>query len=269
MRELIVVEDVMKRDFPVINKNDTLEYAFKLMRKYGTDRIIALDDGRVVGIVTKKDIMLRLGTLRTRLLSPARLYVSGVMTMDPIVFGPSVPVIKIAKTMIDLDISSIPIVDENMKPIGIVTKWEIAGLLVDDNEAIENIMTRAPITIRSSDKLLHARKILMEKSISTLPVVDDNNRIMGIVTIDEIADALYAFHDIVPEKHRKERINYILVEDIMRLRPIIAKTYEKIGEVAKALIQRKMRGAVITDNGDTVVGIVTLTDLTRYFTGIT
>ncbi|HID41061.1 MAG TPA: CBS domain-containing protein, partial [Pyrodictium sp.] len=72
--------DIMQTDYPAVDKDETLEHAVRVMKKYDSDRVLAFEDDKLVGIMTKKDIMVKLATLRTRNVALGRMHVSSFMT---------------------------------------------------------------------------------------------------------------------------------------------------------------------------------------------
>jgi len=263
MKLSLKVKEVMLKEFPIIDKDDTLYHAIKLMKKYDIDRVVAVEDGKLVGIATKKDIMERLGTLRTRTITTSRLYVSSVMTSNPVALDPNESVSTVIKLMVSKDISSIPVVNDAKEPIGLVTKVEIARLCNNVDVEVSEIMSWNPVYVKPTDRVLHARQLLIQNSITTLPVME-GDKVIGLVTIDDVADALVMFHDIVPEKHRKERIMNLLVADIMRVRFPKFHINTPLSEVAKELSIRRLKGAPVLSREDMLAGIVTLTDIVNY-----
>jgi len=263
MKLNLKVKEIMLKKFPIIDKDDTLYHAIKLMKKYGIDRVVAVENGKLVGIATKKDIMERLGTLRTRTVTTSRLYVSSVMTINPIALGFDENVNTVIKLMVDKDISSVPIVDDAREPIGLVTKVEVASLCNKVDVKVSEIMSWNPVYVKPTDRVLHARQLLIQNSVTTLPVVEDD-MVIGLVTIDDIADALVMFHDMVPEKHRKERIMNLLVADIMRIRFPRFHTDTPLSEVAKELSMRRLKGAPVLSRENMLAGIITLTDIVNF-----
>lgn len=258
----VKVKNLMLTDFPIVDKDDTLSHALKLMSKYGIDRAIAVEEGELVGIITKKDVMERLGTIRTRNVQPSSLYVSSVMTSNPIAISPDVKAINSAKLMMEKDVSSFPIVEEG-KLKGLITKVELVTLCKNDKTSISKLMSWNPLYVRSTDRILHARQVLRNYSITTLPVVEEN-KVIGLLTIDDVADALAKFHDIVPEKHRKERIMHLIVTDVMKVRFPMFNMNASLSEVVEELVPRRLKGAPVINRENILVGVITLTDIVRY-----
>ncbi len=260
--ESVTAEDIMITDYPRVAKDETLEYAVKLMNRYGFDRAVALKAKKIAGIVTKKDIMLKLGTLRTRNVVPGRLHVSSFMTPDPITVNRSNTVKEMVRIMVENNIGSLPVV-ENEEPVGLVTRWEISSLLKDakDLKAVD-VMITIPEALKPTHKLLHARQLLLKYDLIYMPVIDEDNRPIGYITVDVIADAFIAFHDIVPEKHRKERIEHLLVDDVMRLRPLVVDPDEALSDIVEKMVSKKSKGAIVV-HGERIVGLITLKELVK------
>lgn len=51
---------------------------------------------------------------------------------------------------------------------------------------VEDIMTKNPVFLHNSDFMTHARQVIRDRHKRTLPVVDDKNRVLGILTEKEI-----------------------------------------------------------------------------------
>ncbi len=256
-------EEIMLRDYPAVDKDETLEHAVRVMKRYDMDRVLAFEDEKLVGIMTKKDIMVKLATLRTRNLVPGRMHVSSFMTPDPKTIPPSLSVGEVARKMVSDNVGSYPVLEDE-KVIGLITRWEIASLVRDvapDTKAVD-IMITVPEILRTTNKVLHARKLLLQYNLLFIPVLDEENRLVGYVTVDEVADAFLAFHDIVPEKYRKERIEHLLVDDIMRLRPPIVTPDASAAEAYDKMKQKNSKGVVVMHE-DKIVGIITLDELVR------
>jgi len=260
---LTPVKDVMLKDFPAIDKDDTLYHALRIMRKYDLDRILAFEKGKLVGVVTKKDIMLKLGTLSTRKVSISQFHVSGFISKSPITITPDVPVVRAARIMVEEGISSLPVV-ENDKVVGLITKFELASLCLDVNVKVSDIMRPYPPILKPSDTILSARQALTSHDISTAPVVDESERLVGIITIDEISDALVSFQDMVPEKYRKERIFHLLVQDVMRRPTLKVLMDATVGEAAEIMLDKRVKGVAVVNEEDKVLGVLTLTEIAKY-----
>jgi len=111
------------------------------------------------------------------------------MIIDPITISKDATVGDANKIMHDFRIGGIPVVDENKKLIGIVTNRD---LRFEKNlkKKIEKVMTSGNIiTVGQETNLEKAEHILQKHKIEKLPVVDKNNKLIGLITYKDITKA--------------------------------------------------------------------------------
>ena len=110
---------------------------------------------------------------------------SGII-IDPIYIAPDKTVADADALMGEYKISGVPVVDENMKLLGIITNRDMR-FITDMSLIISDVMTKAPLfTAKPGITLEDAAKILQEHKIEKLPIVDDNDVLQGLVTIKDI-----------------------------------------------------------------------------------
>ena len=92
------------------------------------------------------------------------------------------------------DIGSVPIVEneQTKKLVGIVTDRDLALKIVAQGRAprtikAEDVMTRDVVTCQAGDKLRRALDAMSEHQLRRIPVVDNNNAIVGIIAQADIA----------------------------------------------------------------------------------
>ncbi|NJE77268.1 IMP dehydrogenase [Thermococcus sp. ES12] len=108
--ERFIVEDVI-----TIGPDETLDYALFLMERNDIDGLpVVGEDGKIVGIVTKKDIAAKEGRL-----------VRDVMTGEVITVGEDVSVEEALETMVANRIARLPVVDRDGRLIGIITMSDL------------------------------------------------------------------------------------------------------------------------------------------------
>jgi CBS domain-containing protein len=122
------------------------------------------------------------------------------MTADVVTVSPEMTLPEAHQMMTRQEIRRLPVVDGDGRLVGIVTLgdirgaepspatslsvWEMNYLL--SRLQIEKIMTRNPVTIRPEATLAEAARVMLENRISGLPVVDDDRRVVGIITESDI-----------------------------------------------------------------------------------
>ncbi|MDR3227238.1 MAG: IMP dehydrogenase [Prevotellaceae bacterium] len=108
------------------------------------------------------------------------------MIYDPITIAKNANVGDALKMMHEFKIGGIPVVDKNNKLIGIVTNRDLR-FLEDMNTPISSIMTsKNLITTTHKTNLKEATEILKKHKVEKLPVVDENYKLIGLLTFKDI-----------------------------------------------------------------------------------
>lgn len=81
-----------------------------------------------------------------------------------------------------------PVVDKNLKVIGMVTSKDIMGR--DSDTQIDKLMTKNPMTVGKQTSVASSSHMMVWEGIEVLPVVDDSNRLEGIITRQDVLKAL-------------------------------------------------------------------------------
>jgi len=125
---------------------------------------------------------------------------------------------------------------------------------------VEEIMQTNVYTLKPTDKVMDAVRLMREKKVRHLPIVNENGEVVGIVTDHDIKNAL-------PSCLREEpnSVTYeALIEEMMVKNPIIGHPLDFVEEVALTFYENKISCLPIVSGGQ-LVGIVTTTDvLYRY-----
>jgi len=107
--------------------------------------------------------------------------------------APQTPIPEIARRMRDLDIGASP-VGENDRLIGMVTDRDIACRAVANGADLgtltaRDVMSKGIFYCRDSEELEDALRIMEQKQVRRLPVINDQKRMVGILSLGDIADA--------------------------------------------------------------------------------
>ena len=107
-------------------------------------------------------------------------------------------IFTISTLMKEKQVSSIIIIDQNDKPVGIITERDIVRRVIADSKnpnttKATEIKSQPLITVGPNAYLFNACKIMEKNNIRRLPVVKDN-AIVGIVTITDIIKHLHTIH---------------------------------------------------------------------------
>jgi len=117
-----------------------------------------------------------------------------VMTKNPVCCRPDDMVVKVAQLMQSENIGSIPVIenDQTQKLVGIVTDRDLALKIVAKGQdakstKVEAVMTRQIVTCRTGDDLQMALDAMAEHQLRRIPIVDDDDKIVGIIAQADVA----------------------------------------------------------------------------------
>lgn len=108
------------------------------------------------------------------------------MIIDPVTLPKDAKVIDAKNNMREHSIGGIPIVDAKDKLIGIVTNRDLRFEKNDQRPISEVMTSKNLVTVAEGTSLQQAEVILQDNKIEKLPVVDDNNTLVGLITFRDI-----------------------------------------------------------------------------------
>ena len=140
------------------------------------------------------------------------LHVKDVMTKDVISVTKFESIVHVATILSEKNISGIPVVDKEKRVIGIITQADILSIVGIRREHtlkdllkhmlgeplpqrrigdfVGDIMTSSVLTMKAESNIAEVARIMDEKKIRRLPVVDDKNMLIGIISRADILRAV-------------------------------------------------------------------------------
>jgi CBS domain-containing protein len=116
--------------------------------------------------------------------------VSTRVRRTPVVCAPDTSIAEAARLMTDADIGSIPVVDEQERPLGIVTDSDLRRTVVAQARSVadpvSSIMSRPVVALRQSDPALEALRLMSDHGINHLVVVDARSRVRGVLSSGDL-----------------------------------------------------------------------------------
>ena len=108
------------------------------------------------------------------------------MILDPVTLLHTSKVADAKKMMKEFRIGGIPVVDTNGKLIGIVTNRDLR-FIKDDTLSVNDVMTKEGLIVtKENTSLAQAEDILQKHKIEKLPVVNENYKLVGLITYRDI-----------------------------------------------------------------------------------
>ncbi len=150
-----------------------------------------------------------------------------VMTADLKTATPDMPLSKVLDILRMSRISGLPVV-ENEKLAGVLSLEDIVRALQknDLSAPTSQYMTREVVTVANYDSIVKAMSTFTERGLGRLPVVDENNRVVGMITKGDITRGILVAlqKDYKEEEVRRYRASH-LFEDIISERTTLVLRY--------------------------------------------
>ncbi|WP_030748767.1 CBS domain-containing protein [Streptomyces griseus] len=127
------------------------------------------------------------------------LKVGGLMTDDVVSAVPGMSFRDVAKLLAEHDISGLPVVDADDHVVGVVSE---SDLLARRALTARDVMSAPAVTVHAEEAAADAARLMVRRGVERLPVVDEEERLVGIVTR---RDLLRVFLRPDPEIRRRVR----------------------------------------------------------------
>jgi CBS domain-containing protein len=245
------IKDIMKEPL-CVHKSDKISHAMELMDKHDTRRLLVVNGGELLGVITMRSIARKLGTWKTSNLPASSLHVAAATTD---MFRKVLPDTSLEDSIALMDrTGGILIVTDSSNILGWVTPHEVLKSASAVKGYAAQIM-KEPISVSPADRVSHARRIMLDNDIGRLPVVE-NGDVVGIITEKDVARAMMNFRALVPDNQQDERIRNLIVGDIMTRNVKSVRTNTPITQVISLMLNENIGGVPVLNLKDEIVGVI-------------
>ncbi|MCD4840928.1 MAG: CBS domain-containing protein [Methanosarcinales archaeon] len=196
--------------------------------------------------------------------------IMAIASKNIVTLPPTTNIMGTVKTMLKYGFRRVPIADAGTnRLVGIITSLDIVDFLGGGlrhnivknrykgnlaaaiNEDVREIMKKDVVSLGVNDNISNAIKTMIEKNIGGIPIVDDDNVVVGIVSE---RDFVRTVADITTSKS----VNKYMSNKVVTASPDIS-----VGEATRTMIEKGFRRIPIVKE-DVLLGIVTASDVMRY-----
>jgi len=208
---------------------------------------------------------------RRRRSLPPTAKVSTVLASAPEV-DPDVLLPAAAERMISAGFRALPVVRKNQL-VGMISRTDLVRALVESEAlkdlSVEDLMSPNPQCVGEDDTVDHAVKLMASLGERSIPVVDRNRHLKGVLGMKDVAD-LFA-RPKVREQYgdragREEKVD-IELKGVMRYPPVTVSPGADVHRAAELMLRQNVSSVVVVDKDDPV-GIVTKLDLMHVLAGL-
>lgn len=212
--------------------------------------------------------------------------VQDVMRTEVVTVAPDTSVAAIVTLLLQRGYRSLPVIDENGRPQGIITdgdllsraglnarldlqadlptaNWQqqLAELRTQDVTAV-SLMTSPLLTVPATALLRQAVQVMTQHDLKRLPVVDENGRLAGWISRVDILRTM-EYHQPAAEAESETPATGATIRELMYRDVPTVSPQTRLEEIVRALEHNRRRRAVVIDENQHVLGMITDGDLLR------
>ncbi|HSQ94016.1 MAG TPA: CBS domain-containing protein [Methanoregula sp.] len=160
--------EVVRVDIPG-NRDDVL----KILKRTGISGVPVLKEGKLVGIITRKDLLRKSDETQLGLL----------MTRDPVTVSPDAPVQEAARLMVENNVRRLPVV-EGTDLVGLISVADLIHALAQMRikEEIKDRYTSQTYALWEETPLPLVARIMEISGFEAIPILDAESRLQGIIS---------------------------------------------------------------------------------------
>lgn len=256
----LLVKDMMTPTATVAQKGETIADVISKMKNAGLRELPVLDGDKPIGCVTYNAFL-----NRRRL--PFTSKVEQVMIHCPRI-DEDMTIASAAEELVASGIRGAPVVRAG-KVVGYISRTDMVRILpqVDDlkGKKVATFMTGNPLTVTAKESVRRAQMIMKDLNEKVVPVVDDEARLLGVIGMTEVMEALWSpranartpreitgIHDREPPEPD--------VGGIMTRPALTVKPDDTLATVAHTMVDKDI-SVLFVEEGGKLVGVVSQADL--------
>ncbi|MBE8539079.1 CBS domain-containing protein [Geoglobus acetivorans] len=271
----IMNPDVIYEELP-----STRESVLELFKKYGISAVPVLKDGKLAGIVTRKDILRKIDEDQLALL----------MTPDPTYISPDVDIKEVIHILNTTHFRRLPVVDGD-ELVGIITVRDIVKVLAERNVEIpiKEYVRNSTASVWEETPLNVAGEMMRIANAEACPVLDSDAKVVGIID-EKILLTESLIEDFIESREyasssdsddnwawegiRDYSVKYFEVS-VLKLpkdpvkkfmkTPVFANPQTSVSKVAKEMISNDLDYLPVLDFNERFVGMISDKDLLGAF----
>jgi CBS domain-containing protein len=260
----ICAKDLMITKIVTVDSDSLLSEVIGKMNKQVYHEIPVLDsDGRYMGLVSFDSIIKRRNL-------PMTARVRNLLSIPPEVTEDD-NLSALAEKMLISGVRALPVLSQN-RLVGIVTRTDLVQVLSSVKElkdvSVDSIMSHYPLAVKGTDGINKAKSLIRELHDQIIPVVNDSDRLTGVVGIKDIAPYLWGVKTFEKDgwSDGESYPPNIEIKSVMH-RPITVPLGTSVGNAAQLMSEHSITSVIVVD-GNKPVGVVTQLNLIEHIASI-
>ncbi len=256
--EKLLVKDIRSPPTLTASKGETVSEVISKMKKGKVREMAVVDGDRPLGLVSHKVLLARRNV-------PLSAKVENIMIPAPRL-EEGMSVMQAAEELLSSGVRGAPVV-RNHKMVGFLSRTDIVKVMpkVDElrSKKVSEVMSRNPHSVTAKESVRKAQVIMTGLDEKALPVVDEDEMLVGAVGMTEIMDVIWGPKASKPPNEIKGSSREpadVRVGGIMNNSPTFIAPTDTVEKAVSVLMDKRLTTLFVTDAGK-LVGVLSQVDL--------
>ena len=261
------VGEVMTRKVRTLSQYESIDLAAAVLRFWTFRHLPVVDvNDHVVGMVTPADLLEAArdgGDLKDE-------PVSRVMKQPVVTAHEDEPVQAALERMVKERVHALPVLGAGDRLVGIVADQDLLAAVAGgrpvvptlQDVVVDVVMTRQPVTVEPETSLGDAAQHLLRGGFRHLPVVDREERLVGMVSERDLRARLGSELEGLP--HARLDTLTLPVSEAMTPDPLTVRAGTPLTEVLQLFTEERIGAIPVVDESETLLGIISYVDVLRW-----
>ncbi|HUB05998.1 MAG TPA: CBS domain-containing protein [Myxococcales bacterium] len=248
-----------------IKGEDTLDLAGQLMAWGGLRHLPVLKDGRLIGLLSERDVLRAGGAAHARL-------VRDEMSAPVQVATPDEDLSEVEERFVSEKVGCMPVLEKG-RLVGLLTPGDLLaeqlqrGEAVTGGERVRDAMTPQPLTAAADDLLLDAAARMADRGVRHLPVVDGDRRVLGMLSDADVRTAVGdPRRALAQEEQRGRAVNQLRVSDVMSAEAVVIAADAPLDRAVDLLVAHRVGALPVVGPRGELVGVLSYLDVLKRHT---
>lgn len=280
----ITIGKLLKGSPITARHDDHLALAREVMAWGDVRHLPVIGGDALVGVLSERDLLRRYAEVGRAAAEGET--VGTVMSSPPVTVGPDDDVDTAIGLVTARGIGCLPVVDKQ-RLLGIVTRRDLLAQELGEDGAregdgrdrdevhrpgwmglpVDAAMSRDPVTAAADDTIRSVLDRMSRHGIRHLPVVDNNRRVIGVLSDRDVRTAIGNPMQAVASRDAQVRIESTRVAQAMTRSPITLPAGTRLSRAAAVFADHKVGVLPIVDDRDRLVGMISYIDVLRAVLG--
>jgi len=255
--EQMLVKDIMTPSAITAIRGETVADVISKMKRHRLREVPILDGDFPLGLVSY-------GSLLARRNVPMNAKAEQVMAPCPRL-EEDMTVAAAAQEMMSSGARGAPVL-RHRKMVGLVSRTDIVRVLPQavnlKERSVVSFMTKVPQSVYENDSVRHAQMVMKGLHMDNLPVVDLEDRLVGVVGMPEVLDVIWTPRASKPPNEilgAREHAE-VSVGSVMTRSPVCVSPTDTLGRVSSLMVDQGVSTVFVQEDGR-LVGVVSQADL--------